>query len=352
MKGAVMKEFRANIREIKDLQKYLNVLYGDVNKEREWDYLYGYLSRTVGFISKQVTSAPRYKSLAEMDKTHFMRAVSWIIALSNYFEIDVADSYLKKYPGICPYCITSPCMCYNTNRMPWIAIPIYKIEEEKYFKYQEIRNTVNLVNSKFIISNIRAIYPANDTLWNHAGPWYHFTKLSEELAELHESISKYQIRKKIKDAISEEIADVFSWFISIWSSVFNEITLEDSMIDHYYNGCPECKNKPCTCPDRNSMSTDQINLEALIDIKAKLHELSSLEVIDGDLVTDLQRAVEIAIKTQSEPSMVQAAMQTHSKLKDVNISLDKIDETGKKASSIIATILTIIEKSARIFDYL
>ena len=347
-----MKECRANIREIKDLQKYLNDLYGEVNKKREWDYLYGYLSRTVGFISKQVTNAPRYKTLSEIDKTQFMLAVSWLFALSNYFEIDVADSYLEKYPGICPYCMVSPCVCYKTNKMPGINIPQFKIEEEKYFNYNGIKNKGNLIDSKFIISNIRAIYPANDTLWHHAGPWYHFTKLSEELAELHEAISKNQIGKKGKKAVSEEIADVFTWLISIWSSVFHDITLEDSMIDRYYYGCPECKNKPCTCPDRNSKPTDYINLEALVEIKNKLNELSSLKIIDGDLVTDLQKAVEVSIKTQSEPRMVQAVVQTHSKLKNLNTSIDIIDETGKKASSIITTILTIIEKSTQIFRHL
>ncbi|MBN1931586.1 MAG: hypothetical protein JW786_08275 [Desulfobacterales bacterium] len=346
-----MKECKTEIREIKDLQSYLKDLYGNVNSNREWDYLYGYLSRTAGIVSKQITNAPRYRTLSEIDKTQFVLAISWLFSLSNYFEIDVADSYLKKYPGICPYCMVSPCVCYKTKKMPGINIPIYKIEEEKQWKYNDIKNQGALINSKWVISNTRAIYPANDTLWHHAGPWYHFTKLSEELAELHEAISKNQVGKKGEDAVSQEIADVFTWFISIWSSVFHDITLEDSMIDHYYNGCPECKQKPCTCPDRNSRPTDHINLDALNEINNRLHDLGSLKVIDEGIINDLQRAVEAAIDTQSEPRMVQASTHTYDKLKRIDSSLDKIDEAGKKASSIITTILTLIEKSSRIFGY-
>lgn len=347
-----MKKCRFSIREIKDLQNYLKDLYGDVNSKREWDYLYGYLSRTAGFVSKQVTSAPRYQTLSELDKTQFLMAISWLFSLSNYLDIDVADSYLKKYPGICPYCVVSPCVCYKTNKMPGINIPLYKIEEEKKWKYEKIKGRGELINSKYVIANTGAIYPANNTLWHHAGPWFHFTKLSEELAELHEAISKNQIGKKNKDAVSQEIADVFTWFISIWSSVYHDITLEDSMIDHYYNGCRECKQKPCTCPDRNSRPTDHIDIDALNEIKNKLYELGSLKVIDEVIINDLQRAVEVAINTQSEPSMVQAAAQTHDKLKGLNNSLEKIDKTGKKASSIITTILNVIESSSKILRYL
>ena len=347
-----MKESKAEIKEIRDLQSYLKDLYFDVNKSREWDYLYGYLSRTSGIISKQITSAPRYRSISEIDKTQFILAISWLFSLSNHFDIDVADSYLKKYPGICPYCVVSPCVCYKTKKMPGINIPIWKIEEEKMWAYNNIKNKAKFIDSEWVISNTRAIYPANDTLWHHAGPWYHFTKLSEELAELHEAISKNQVGEKKIDAVSQEIADVFTWFISIWSSAFPETTLEDSMIDHYYHGCPECRKKPCICPDRNSRSTDHIDLNTLNEINSKLGDLGSLNVIDEKILDDLKRAVKVAINTQSEPRMVQAAAETHDKLKTVNSSLDKIDETGKKASSIITTILLAIEKSYKIFGYL
>ncbi len=344
-----MKEYGENIKGIEDLQNYLKTLYSDVNKKREWDYLYGYLTRSMGIVSRQVASAPWYRSMSSIDNTQFILGISWLFSLANYFDIDVVDSYLKKYPGICPYCVVAPCVCFKTNRMPGINIKLYKIEEERENAYRDTKRDVALIDSKWIISNIRKIYPANDIIWRHAGPFYHFTKLNEELAELHENISKYIVKKKQITAISQEIADISSWFFSIWSNVFNEITLEDAVIGYYYHGCPQCNSKPCKCPDRNSMSIDFIDVDSLIQIRNKLNDLDTLKYIEPKMLDDLKRTIEGAIGNQSEPRMVQAAQDTRDKLAKLNSSLDKVDEKGQKARTIIESILDIIEKSLRLF---
>jgi NTP pyrophosphatase (non-canonical NTP hydrolase) len=65
-------------------------------------------------------------------------------------------------------------------------------------------------------------------------------KLVEELGELSEAV----LLKK-HDKISEEIADVIAWTLSI-ANLF-EIDVDEVFNSKYNDVCPECKENPCVC---------------------------------------------------------------------------------------------------------
>jgi NTP pyrophosphatase (non-canonical NTP hydrolase) len=65
----------------------------------------------------------------------------------------------------------------------------------------------------------------------------------QELGELSDSI----LRKKKRDEIEDEVADVFAWLISIANLL--EIDLSSALLKKYSNACSKCKKTPCECVD-------------------------------------------------------------------------------------------------------
>jgi len=67
-----------------------------------------------------------------------------------------------------------------------------------------------------------------------------FIWLVEEIGELSEAL-----RKKDKENISEEIADVLAWLLSLGNVM--GIDVSDSFKEKYDSICPSCHKKPCNC---------------------------------------------------------------------------------------------------------
>lgn len=63
----------------------------------------------------------------------------------------------------------------------------------------------------------------------------------QELGELSDAI----LRKKGKEDIEDEVADVFAWLISIANLL--EIDLSTALLKKYDNACSKCGKTPCEC---------------------------------------------------------------------------------------------------------
>ena len=63
----------------------------------------------------------------------------------------------------------------------------------------------------------------------------------EELAELSEAI----MREKGREAIAEEIADVFAWLCSIANLL--DIDISEALLKKYNKVCSKCEKSPCEC---------------------------------------------------------------------------------------------------------
>ncbi len=65
---------------------------------------------------------------------------------------------------------------------------------------------------------------------------------SEEVGELATAL-----RRNDKDAMEEEIADVFAWLCTLASLA--GVRMEDA-VRKYADGCPGCRRIPCDCSDK------------------------------------------------------------------------------------------------------
>ncbi|MEO0102270.1 MAG: MazG nucleotide pyrophosphohydrolase domain-containing protein [candidate division WOR-3 bacterium] len=68
-----------------------------------------------------------------------------------------------------------------------------------------------------------------------------FRWLVEEVGELARCL---RTRKKDKEGLKEEFADIFAWLVSLASLC--EIDMEEA-VKKYKNGCPRCKKWRCIC---------------------------------------------------------------------------------------------------------
>lgn len=324
-------------KTIRDCQQYLARLYGDKNKNRSSDYLYGYLSRTAAYLGKNVFQR-------KVEDVHFIRTLSWLLALANYFEIDAQDSVFSRFPEICPYCLTSPCMCLRTNKQPVEYIPAYKAKEELFAKYAVFERSTHDWSFGAAITVLTKIYPNNEVIWHHAGPWYLFAKMQEEIGELHEAISKYIIRQKPKDAVAEEIADTLAWLLSAWGIVSRGRSLDDAFINYYYNHCPVCTRFPCACADRADRPAELIDPRLLEKVRQSLSELEQIVPASRVALQELHKSIAAAADKQSEPTTVHALKETRTILDEIKTGVSAADEIGKRALSIIETVTKLLDK--------
>ena len=69
-----------------------------------------------------------------------------------------------------------------------------------------------------------------------------FIWLIEEVGELATLLNSSDIDKK---KVSEELADIIAWTISIANLI--DIDMEKALFDKYPNKCKKCSSYPCKC---------------------------------------------------------------------------------------------------------
>lgn len=69
-----------------------------------------------------------------------------------------------------------------------------------------------------------------------------FLWLMEEVGELAEAV-----RRRERDALAEEMADVFAWLTSVANLL--DVDLEAAVLAKYPATCKRCGAAPCACPE-------------------------------------------------------------------------------------------------------
>ena len=69
-----------------------------------------------------------------------------------------------------------------------------------------------------------------------------FIWLIEEIGELATLLNSVDVDKK---KVSEEIADIIAWTISLANIL--DIDIEKALFDKYPNKCKKCSSSPCRC---------------------------------------------------------------------------------------------------------
>lgn len=183
---------------------------------------------------------------------HVIGSLSWILAISNMLEIDFKSSIVNRYPAVCSYCISKPCICDKTGMKASINGLISEkredIDQELYWKRQTITNDNPTIDFNWIYNQITSIYPINRALIKRGAEGFVVSKMLEEGGELHRAYSQYYQRKTgLKSQISDEIADLTAWTISCWNISSRGTDLDAQFANRYAEGCPTCRRAPCAC---------------------------------------------------------------------------------------------------------
>ncbi len=323
----------AEIRRTKDAQKFIEQLYP--NTDRDTSYIYGYAVRHVGYLSKALTQK-------KPAKTEFVRAVSWLLALANDLSIQIEDVILQRYPGVCPYCISTHCECITTGKKPKNGMYAYQIPEELFYLSQPLMRTpYSLQKIADLVSNI---YPNNYTTWDAIGAWKHTSKFSEEIAEIHEAFSKYFAKTKPIEAVAEEFADLFAWILTAWRITHSGENIDEAFITYYTHGCPVCaRSENCNCARFSDLSANLVDPIKIDNLNKLFMELAA-EVGDaGDDVLDIEKSLSAAAKSQSEPIARTAVTQAKNKVEKIERALESSAKNTKNAGVIVAAFHKILQ---------
>tara|TARA_R100000789_G_C2998587_1_gene148139 strand:+ start:84 stop:1097 length:1014 start_codon:yes stop_codon:yes gene_type:complete len=330
-----LKNLKHKPETVSEIQSYLNGLYGDVNKGRDMEYMFSYLFRNASYLARSI---PRGQNCVQ----NFIKTFSWLFAIANKLEIDLEDAYLRKYPEVCPYCITKPCICSKTNKKPVSYIKEWKIQEELGYKYNVAKSSTPNPSMDSLVEKTNDLYPANIHIWKAAGPAFHFFRLLEELGEVHEAYTAFCRGAKDKREIENELADCFAWTLSSWGIHYLGESLQDSFISYYYNACPVCNSAPCKCEAYSDRGEMLVKIEELRLYREKINELLEAAPDHRDILQSVIEDLQFAESDGKTAVAITAVKQSESALEKVASQLGKVDSSAKSINSIIASAKAIL----------
>jgi len=314
------------LRSIREHQTYLKKMYSIQNEQFDWDYLWGYLSRTTSFLFRDIHSG-------KATGPSFIKPISWLMGLSSVFDIDIEDEVLRRFPQKCPYCLVQPCKCSLTNKKPALNLYAHQIEEALNTSYEGIKllnESENIVVTfEYLANLISEIYPFNEANWCENGAGLHIRKVQEEIAEIHEALSRYERQNLSLRAVSDEIADVLVWIISAWHIYSGKGSLSSEFIAYYKNYCPVCNHSICACGYRNERN------QGLFDIRVAQQVLSDLNIYDGTTIEEEAKnyalSINKALKTPTDITMSRSVLLALSFMQSV-LENPKISDPLKLAT--------------------
>ncbi|MFH2026608.1 MAG: toll/interleukin-1 receptor domain-containing protein [bacterium] len=329
-----MKEILAdknNKVDVNMYQTYINDLYSEINAKRDFADLYGYLHRNVGYLGKSIESD-------ENDPSKFILPISWLFSLASKLNINILEAFIKKFPGICPYCLESQCVCYRTNKKPLKPMSAYEIETEIFFKWQEVSKSLVDFNLESAVKFIAKIYPDNFIVWISAGYQTHILKIHQEMTEIHEAYSNFINKKKPINAVMDEIADVFAWILAAWVIKYPKDSIDWVFIDYYVNDCPVCRKAPCKCGLSDSRSATLPDFDKLALVREYLDQLALLFPDHQDVFSNLLKSYSNVLKTQNMPIAWAALTETKAILEKLRKTVTTLDLEGKSASPLYSAL--------------
>jgi NTP pyrophosphatase (non-canonical NTP hydrolase) len=280
----------------------------------------------------------------------FAKSFSWLFSIAAKMEIDLEDVFRRKYPTVCPYCVFAPCQCNETHRAPVNNMAAHAVRLSLVSKYNMDKNTYAELTLEKAISRVGQIYPANKAIWKAFGSFYHFSRLFEELGEVHEAYSSYKKNgEKLK--LEEELADVTVWLLSAWGIHNGSESLSDCLLDYYIDNCPVCKKASCVChrySDRPQMLADKASLE---DIKAKIIELIGLDPSLRSEIGDLLQSMDQAIDTVSTVDAKQAVGSVKRAMLKMEGAINKADDMTGRTGKVLSSVKSILATLESFKDY-
>ena len=116
----------------------------------------------------------------EKTKINLLISLSWFTSMMNQLHINIENEVWERFPYLCSYCGSCPCVCKEEKVQERQKVPIDETKRPKTF--EDFQNMFN------------KIYPAEKRTLEHAG-----IHLAEELGEFSEVMLNYRGSHKDED---------------------------------------------------------------------------------------------------------------------------------------------------------
>ncbi len=209
---------------VSEFQNFIKQVYGPKNNRHYsvWDTL----SNIERFAMRSLKGIRKHDTAKT--KLNLLITLSWFMSFLNQLHINLEEKTWERFPYLCSYCASSPCVCkkikVKTRRKPKIN---NQLKPKTLHGFQEM---------------FQKIYPKESRTLEHAG-----IHLAEEMGELSEAFHVFQNNHSDQsfDQVNLESADFLSCAIGVANSSKIEIAQELSKM--YKKGCHVCHKTPCFC---------------------------------------------------------------------------------------------------------
>ncbi len=156
---------------------------------------------------------------------HLAMSLSWSLALANRFHINLEWELWNRFPAVCPYCGTQPCLCRE------------RPDDRKAIERNSEFMPGNLPGFQKMLADI---YP-NNTLKDSV------IHLAEEAGELDEAVEHFlgTHEPRLFEEIVVELVDTVANLLAVATCL--NLSLASEMAKLFVNGCPKCRQIPCGC---------------------------------------------------------------------------------------------------------
>lgn len=209
---------------INQVQSFVNEIY-NLSNDRQFE-----ISEMLNNIQRFAMRAIKGIRKGDVNriKKNLIISFSWFISTLNRLHISIEDEIWKRFPYLCSYCGSCPCVCKSQ-----------KIESRLNVLIDNSKKPGTLIGFQKMFNEI---YPASSRNLEHAG-----IHLAEEVGEFSEALIAYKNEKKREDfkEVILEAADYFSCLVGIFNSL--NIDLAEELALMFNENCHECHKFPCEC---------------------------------------------------------------------------------------------------------
>ncbi len=209
---------------IKEYQDFIQEVYGLPN-DRYFD------------MSNMLNNVNRFamrgmKGIRKNDKekatNNFIISSSWFLSIMNQLHVDVEQETWERFPFMCSYCASCPCVCKEK-----------KVEKRQKVIIDETKRPKTIQEFQDMF---RVLYHPEGRTLADAG-----IHLAEELGEFSESMFKYRGSHNADEfqKVTLEAADVISCLMGVFNSL--DVNLIEELSERFYNNCHVCHKAPCSC---------------------------------------------------------------------------------------------------------
>lgn len=207
-----------------DFQKLIGEIYG-LPDDRLYS-IFDLLTQKQRFTMRALKGIR--KGDCEKLEKNLLIAFSWLMAIANRMHLSVEEEVWRRFPGVCSYCGSAPCVCKKTK--PKSRVPI------------QASSAVRPHTLAGFQSLFQTIYPADSRTFADAG-----VHLAEETGEVAEAVHNFlgQHLEQQFQEVGGEIADYVSCVFGVANS--GSILVAPALATFFKTGCHVCKQSPCVC---------------------------------------------------------------------------------------------------------